>query len=828
MNPMKRFLNHCLSLLLTLMLIAVWAGTGHALTFTVNSTTDAVAANPAGGVCETVAGNGICTLRAAIQVANAVGGPDTIILPAGTYTLTIAGTNEDLAANGDLDIRGPGGALTITGAGAATTIIDGGAIEGVFETIVVGGVGADVIISGVTIRNGNSTIGHGGGIHVGNTAVGTSVTLNDVVVTACKALGAIAGASGVDNSGTLNMNRVAVTNNDGPGGAVNNGAGVLTWNIGEVSGNINTDVVNVGGGGIQNKATMTLTNITISNNNSTGQGAGIDNDIAATATLLNVTLSGNISTSGVAAIGGIRNANVAIGAVLIRNTIISGNSVNNCLGLVNASQGNNLDSANSCLFAGAGDLINTDPLIGALALNGGALIKTRALLTLPVVSPAIDAGSATVCPPTDARGVLRPVDGNPVPPAVTAICDMGAYEFRPPTITVALPPTVTLPPLFDFGNVFTDAPRNNTVTLLNAGDGPLNIITVSAPLAPFSIAANNCLLPLAFGESCTVVERFAPTVAGPATGTFNITSNDPVNTTVPVALKGTGSLVPVPGIAVTDSITPNNDNSVPFGGVLIGGSADATITVSNPGTANLVIGTIASANPLAAPFTITSNTCSGATIAPAANCTLTVRFAPTGSAAASDTFDIPSNVSGTPSLTVSVTGTGGTSITTTTGNNPPPNPVLVSPTNGQIGLGTTVTLSWNKSADPDGDAVKYHITICTDQNLTAGCQAVEVAPAGLLVAGLGSMGSGIILFGFVAGGGLKRSRKLMLVIPALLLTGALLTACGGGGGTPTTPTGQASTTVTGLAANTTYFWKVVADDGKGGLATSDTFSFKTQ
>jgi CSLREA domain-containing protein len=87
-----------------------------AKTLTVNSTTDAVAANPAGGVCETAPGNGICTLRAAIQVANALPGPDTIILPAGTYTLTIPGQGEDAAAAGDLDITDD---ITITGGGAA-------------------------------------------------------------------------------------------------------------------------------------------------------------------------------------------------------------------------------------------------------------------------------------------------------------------------------------------------------------------------------------------------------------------------------------------------------------------------------------------------------------------------------------------------------------------------------------------------------------------------------------------------------------------------------------------------------------------------------------
>jgi len=837
MKPKKWSLTSKLAFLFILMLVAVVPTVSHGAIINVNSFVDGVAANPGGGVCQTAPGNGICTLRAAIQVANAVGGLDTINLPAGTYTLSIPGLNENAAAQGDLDITGLGGPLEIIGAGAATTIIDGGALDGVFDLIFAGGQGANATISGVTIRNGNGdpVRGLGGGINV-NT--GTTLTLKNSVVTGCKAFGAAAGASGIDNSGTLHMDTVAVTNNDGPGGGVNNGAaGVLDWIHGEVSGNKNTDV-NAGGGGIQNNGTITLTNITISGNNSSGQGAGID--ARGTVTLLNATISNNISSAGVAAVGGIRN-NAAV-SITARNTILSGNSVNNCGGTI-TSQGNNLDSANSCAFAGPGDLINTDPKLATLLdVNGSVLqpaLNTRALLP---GSPAIDAGSATVCPAFDARGISRPVDGNPTPPAVTAICDMGAYEFRPQKITAT--PALS----FDFGSVLTGSILDTQVTLTNIGDGALIIGTLAVTdplLAPFSIPAapldlcSGKSLPLA--GTCTFTARFAPTAVGAATDIFDIPSNDPILPAISFALSGTGSAVPVPGISVTDTIAPLNDNTVPFGGVTAGSSADATITVTNTGTANLVIGTIASANPLALPFSILNDTCSGKTVAPAATCTLTVHFAPTLNGPFSDTFDIPST--GLPTETVNVSGTGGTATTGTgTVNSPPPNPVLFTPANGQTGVPTTMTFTWKKSVDPNGDAVTYHVIYSTDPSF-ATSQTVDVAAAkaaGLLFAGLGSMGGGIILFGFVSGSGMKRSRKLLIVIPVLLLMGTLFTACGGGGGgTPstTTPPGAppgttaadvASTTVTGLAANTTYFWKVVADDGKGLLSTSETFSFKTQ
>jgi len=102
------------------------AGIGRAATFTAASTTDAVDINPGDGVCATA--GAVCTLRAAIQETNALGGTNTIILPSGTYTLSIAGTDENASASGDLDIVMGSDIdnLTITGAGAATTIIDGG------------------------------------------------------------------------------------------------------------------------------------------------------------------------------------------------------------------------------------------------------------------------------------------------------------------------------------------------------------------------------------------------------------------------------------------------------------------------------------------------------------------------------------------------------------------------------------------------------------------------------------------------------------------------------------------------------------------------------
>ena len=70
--------------------------------FTVNSTVDAVDANPGDGACATL--GGLCTLRAAVQETNARPGADTISVPPGTYVLAIPGAGEDVSVTGDLDI----------------------------------------------------------------------------------------------------------------------------------------------------------------------------------------------------------------------------------------------------------------------------------------------------------------------------------------------------------------------------------------------------------------------------------------------------------------------------------------------------------------------------------------------------------------------------------------------------------------------------------------------------------------------------------------------------------------------------------------------------
>ena len=127
-------------------------------------------------------GDGDCSLREAIQAANTDtpvdactpgSGADTITLPAGTYTLSIAGAGEDANATGDLDITDD---LTIIGANARLTIIDGNGLDRVFEVFD----GTTVHISDLTITGGSGDRdSFGGGIFNSGTLTLTNVSVSD-------------------------------------------------------------------------------------------------------------------------------------------------------------------------------------------------------------------------------------------------------------------------------------------------------------------------------------------------------------------------------------------------------------------------------------------------------------------------------------------------------------------------------------------------------------------------------------------------------------------------------------------------------------------------
>lgn len=313
--------------------------------FVVNSLTDEVDSALGNGQCATIAG--MCTLRAAIQEANALPGKNTVQLTEGIYQLIWEGNREDNAVTGDLDITDD---LILTGVNREYTVIDANAIDRIIQ--VFGAI--NVTIQNLTLRNGVTSARQGGGAVAieGN----AQVTLKDVIIQ--------------DNTTGL----------DGRGGAIFNAEGKLEIDNSVIKDNIarqtgggifNAGTLNVknssingnrafyDAGGLYNEGQATLTNLLIARNQANAKGGGIYNNGALRLSL--VVLSRNDAKDND---GGI----YATGKELyINNSVFSDNTKENCeFDSLTVSGTRNIDSKASCKFSDSFNLTGTSTFMDLL------------------------------------------------------------------------------------------------------------------------------------------------------------------------------------------------------------------------------------------------------------------------------------------------------------------------------------------------------------------------------------------------------------------------------------------------------------------------------
>ncbi len=395
------------------------------------------------------------------------------------------------------------------------------------------------------------------------------------------------------------------------------------------------------------------------------------------------------------------------------------------------------------------------------------------------------------------------------------------------TITDSIAPPTDLWLLY--GELTAGNATEQTITATNDGNADLvfGLVEDADPLeGAFSITVDTCSgKSLAPSSSCTLSVRFSPDAAGTFSDAFDIPSDDPDEPSVSVTVTGVGVTIPVPDITVTDSIAPARDLWLLYGELTADNVTEQTITATNDGNANLVFGLVADADPLEGAFSITADTCSGQSLAPSSSCTLSIRFSPDAAGTFSDAFDIPSDDPDEPSVTVFVNGAGLSSNV----NHPPVIPQLKFPANGQENLEPDPTFKWELSRDPDGDSYTYWLYLSEDPTFL-NVTPIEIAGLvnqSVLVAGFGLGGSIFLLVGTAFG--LREKKQLLLAAYVLIPFCLLLAACGqdDGGGAPSSD--RVSFNVSSLSPKTTYYWKVVADDGReGGRIESETRVFYTQ
>lgn len=187
----------------------------------------------------------------------------------------------------------------------------------------------------------------------------------------------------------------------------------------------------------------------------------------------------------------------------------------------------------------------------------------------------------------------------------------------------------------------------------------------------------------------------------------------------------------------------------------------------------------------------------------------------------------------------------------TAGNSPPSAPVLEYPLNSQTGVSQALTFKWKAASDPDGDTLKYAIYYCENAGFS-GCtsNSVTSASTGMASAALpitpksggesGLYAAFLSAFGLLLVTGLRRKKTKALAMSLALFAAVALLSCGGGGPSSSSSSSSSgssgnggsapatSYSASGLKAATKYYWKVAANDLRGGVTESAVWSFTTQ
>lgn len=360
--PLRHTLGPILAAVLSLLITTPSAAQ---VTIAVNSFIDEEDDVPGDGLCESP--SGLCTLRAAIMEANALGGTVHILLAPGTYSVGIPGGGENAGAVGDFDIFGA--SVTISGSPTGTTIIDGAGIDRCFDVFN----SIQVTLENLTITGGapgfgaapGTTSAHGGGLRIGWAGNPPTVVLDDVVFTGNEALlpgGAVSQGGAIWNQGSLAMTGGGCTQNQAKndGGGISAPAGSQTQLV-QVT--IDGNDANRGGG-VHNAGSMTIDECAVTGNSSLGAGGGIVNPGS-----LGIGLSlveGNMAGAGVgSSFGGGIDSSGTLDAI---DTTIRANGVDGSGGALNVGSGG-VANLTRCTLNG-----------NDASLNGGA-IQNLATLT---------------------------------------------------------------------------------------------------------------------------------------------------------------------------------------------------------------------------------------------------------------------------------------------------------------------------------------------------------------------------------------------------------------------------------------------------------------
>ena len=410
--------------------------------FTVDSTADAVDANPGDGTCATA--SALCTLRAAVQETNALAGADEITVPPGSYDLTVATRGEDAAAAGDLDVVDE---LTITGPGASKASVSGKGNDRIFDLRA-----SQLAVSGLALSYGRATGAGDDSGGMARVASGTTLRLQRVRMTSNNANGQ---GSAVDSAGTTEITSSSIDASTLFAPSALSSTGTLL-------------VVNT---------TVTLGSVRVA---------------GGTTTIRNSTLLGRTSDA-------VPALDLVAGTASLTNSLL-GRAAPVCVGASPTSGGHNLVSDASCALNGPGDQNAVDPGLSTKSTTGDTFAYTLWAYgssfdpppgagcdfdLCPRLSRAVDAADASACPATDQLGAVRPQG---------PVCDIGAVEAPQADLALAVSTDAT--------SVGVGQPFTLTWTISNLGQSSVgNLLLLPTGWPALTVLSQDLVAP---NDGCLV------------------------------------------------------------------------------------------------------------------------------------------------------------------------------------------------------------------------------------------------------------------------------------------------------------------------------------
>ena len=200
------------------------------------------------------------------------------------------------------------------------------------------------------------------------------------------------------------------------------------------------------------------------------------------------------------------------------------------------------------------------------------------------------------------------------------ICSGGGRTTQTVVIaTVVTPAETAISPLSQTFTARVGESVTWTFNVTNSGGSPTGTLTaaISAGASDFSIASNDCLVPLASLSVCKIQVTFAPSAVGAKNGTLTVADATPGSTPATATLAGNG-IESAPSAIIAPASTDFGTVQIPLV------KTTAFTLTNNSGSATGTL-TLTSSDP---EFTIGNDLCTGRPLAAKSQCIFDVTFAP--------------------------------------------------------------------------------------------------------------------------------------------------------------------------------------------------------